>query len=153
MKLLTFYLIRQYFKEKYTIGKLYCTGCFVEGKKSRLIETQYVCDILEDKFRGNDLSKTKVKGETCIPEGVYEVKMTFSPRFNRLLPELQKVPYFEGIRIHSGNTIDHTEGCLLPGINKVVGKVLESKIYTDLIIEKINQYDYCNIVVKNEKRI
>jgi len=149
MKVLTLYLIRQYFKEKYTIGKLYATGSFLEGKKGRLIEVGYVCDILEDKFRGNDLSKKKVAGETCIPEGVYEVKMTFSPRFNRLLPQLMNVPYFEGIRIHSGNTIDHTDGCLLPGINKQVGKVLDSKMYTDIIIEKINQYDICNIVVKN----
>jgi len=49
--------------------------------------------------------------------------------------------------------IDHTEGCLLPGINREVGKVLDSKMYTDIIIEKINEYDFCNIVVKNEKRI
>jgi len=103
MNVLTLYLIRQHFKENYTIGKLYASGSFLEGKKGRIIEVGYVCDILEDKFRGNDLSKNKVAGKTCIPEGVYEVKMTFSPRFNRLLPQLMNVPYFEGIRIHSGN--------------------------------------------------
>lgn len=149
MKVLTLYLLRQHFKEKYTVGKLYASGSFLEDKKARLIEVGYICDILEDKFRGNDLSKKKVAGQTCIPEGTYEVKMTFSPRFNRLLPELKNVPFFEGIRIHQGNTIDHTEGCLLPGKNKEVGKVLESKVYTDILVEKINQYDICNIVVKN----
>ena len=151
MKVLTFYLIREFFKEKYTIGKLYCTGSFIEEKKSRLIETQYICDILEDKFRGNDLKNKKIYGETCIPEGTYEIKMTFSPYFNRLLPEIQNVPYFEGIRIHSGNTDSHTNGCLLPGMNKAVGKVLDSKIWTDFIIEKINQYDIVNIVIKAKK--
>ena len=46
-----------YLKEQYSIGNLYCTGVDVNGKNSRLIENQYLCYILEDKFRGNDLSK------------------------------------------------------------------------------------------------
>ena len=149
MNVLTLYLIRQHFKENYTIGKLYASGSFLEGKKGRLIEVGYICDILEDKFRGNELKGKKVDGKTCIPEGVYEVKMTFSPYFNRLLPELMQVPYFTSIRIHSGNTPEDSKGCLICGENKVVGKVINSKLCLDIIVEKINQYDFCNIVVKN----
>ena len=34
---------------------------------------------------------------------------------------------------------DDTEGCLLPGENKVVGKVINSKYYEKLIIQKIKK--------------
>ena len=54
-------------------------------------------------------------GETAIPEGIYEVRITWSPRFKRNLPLLIDVPEFEGIHIHPGNTHLDTHGCLLPG--------------------------------------
>lgn len=149
MKVLTFYLLRNYLKEKYTIGNLYSIGVDLEGKKTRMIENQFLCNILEDKFRGNDLSKKKVYGETCIPEGTYEIKLTYSPRFKRYLPQLMDVKFFDNIRIHAGNTADSSEGCLLPGENKEIGKVLNSRMYEDIIVEKIKQYDLVRIAIKN----
>lgn len=149
MKILTFQLTRLHLKENYTIGNLYCTGVDLNGKNSRIIENQYLCNILEDKFRGNDLSKKKVKGQTCIPEGTYQIILTYSNRFKKNLPLLLNVPFFDGVRIHSGNNAEHSEGCLLPGVNREVGKVLDSVIHTDIIIHKIKQYDLCNIIIKN----
>lgn len=149
LKFLTFYLYRLHLKDAYSIGNLYCTGVEVNGKNSRLVENQYLCNILEDKFRGNDLSKCKVAGQTCIPEGNYKIIMSYSPRFDRELPLLVNVPFFSGVRIHSGTTAEHTEGCLLPGENKVVGKVINSMQHTAIIINKIKQYDSVNIVIKN----
>lgn len=104
----------------YTIGKLY-------------IDDNYFCDTLEDTVR--DLNKNgkfdngekKVHAKTAIPYGTYEIKWTYSPRFKKYTPQLMNVPSFEGIRIHSGNSSDHTEGCLLLGENKQVGKVLNSR--------------------------
>lgn len=104
----------------YTIGKLY-------------IDNAYFCDTLEDTVR--DINKSgkfdngeqKIKGKTAIPYGTYEIKWTYSPRFKKYTPQLMNVPSFEGIRIHSGNSSDHTEGCLLLGENKQVGKVLNSR--------------------------
>lgn len=104
----------------YTIGKLY-------------IDDAYFCDTLEDTVR--DINKSgkfdngeqKIKGKTAIPYGIYEIKWTYSPRFKKYTPQLMNVPSFEGIRVHAGNTSADTEGCLILGENKQVGKVLNSR--------------------------
>ena len=114
-------LVRIAFKSTYTIGKLY-----VDGK--------YFSDVLEDVDRGLDSSMSeseilekKVKGQTAIPTGHYVINITYSPKYKRMMPLLLDVKGFSGIRIHSGNTAKDTEGCLLVGKNKQVGKVLESR--------------------------
>ena len=107
-------------RQTYTIGRLYVDG-------------NYFCDTLEDTVR--DLNKNgkfdngekKVYAKTAIPYGTYEIKWTYSPRFKKYTPQLMNVPSFEGIRIHSGNTSADTEGCLILGENKQVGKVLNSR--------------------------
>lgn len=104
----------------YTIGKLY-------------INDVYFCDTIEDTVR--DINKNgkfdngekKVHSKTAIPYGTYEIKWTYSPRFKKYTPQLMNVPSFEGIRIHAGNTSADTEGCLILGENKQVGKVLNSR--------------------------
>lgn len=108
-------------KEDYTIGKLYINGT-------------YFCDTLEDTERGladpmdiDEILAKKVKAQTAIPTGKYDVILSFSPRFKRVLPLLLNVKGFEGIRIHPGNTAEDTEGCLLVGENKEKGKVLNSR--------------------------
>lgn len=108
-------------KPTYTIGKLYIDGC-------------YYCDVLEDTDRGLDddmeeseILKKKIKGQTAIPTGTYPVKITYSPKYKKNMPLIENVKGYSGIRMHSGNTHKDTEGCLLVGKNKEVGKVLESR--------------------------
>ena len=95
----------------YTIGKLYIDG-------------HYFCDTLEDTVRP---SGTKIAGRTAIPAGEYKVVKSYSPRFKKILPEILDVPGFTGVRIHAGNTAKDTDGCILLGLNKTKGAVLDSQ--------------------------
>lgn len=109
------------FKEKYTIGRLYIDG-------------EYFCDTIEDKDRGlnNDMGLAEIMakkryGETAIPTGHYEVEITYSPKYKRMMPEIKGVKGFSGIRIHSGNTAKDTLGCLIVGKNTQIGMVTDSR--------------------------
>lgn len=132
-------------KPKYTIGKLYIDG-------------EYFCDTIEDTDRGLTQTMTdaqvkskKVYGQTAIPTGTYRVIISYSNKFKRQMPLLLNVPGFLGIRIHSGNTEKDTEGCLIVGKNKIVGKVIESKdTYNKLfsILCEANKKEAIKITIK-----
>jgi hypothetical protein len=102
-------VVRKVKTTKSTIGELH-------------VNNSYECDTLEDPEQ-----KEKIPGNTCIPEGMYEVVIAYSPRYAKPMPRLLKVPNFEGILIHPGNTDLDTLGCIL------VGK--RSKETPDLIVE------------------
>ena len=130
-------------KEGYTIGRLY-------------IDDAYFCDTLEDRERGLEqampldmIKRIKVKGETAIPTGTYELSMRhISPKYSRkkafaftggVMPRLLNVPGYEGVLIHSGNTAADSEGCILVGENKAVGKVLNSMATFKALWSVLNQ--------------
>jgi len=113
--------IRKYFNNDYTIGDLY-------------IDDKWICNTIEDKDRTlydsmseDDIKAKKVYGETAIPYGVYKVSITYSPKFKKMMPLIENVKGFSGIRIHSGNTAKDSLGCIIVGENKVKGKVINSR--------------------------
>jgi len=82
---------------------------------------QFLCYTLEDEHR-----VLKVKGETRIPAGIYNIKLRkeggFHERYTKKYPDIHigmlhiiDVPGFEFILIHTGNTDEHTSGCLILG--------------------------------------
>lgn len=91
------------------------------GQLSLSSDDPWSCFTCEDEGR-----KTKVKGETAIPPGSYEVKLrTDSAKFKKYYDRfdfhqgmlwLQDVPDFTYVYIHIGNKESHTEGCILPGV-------------------------------------
>lgn len=130
-------------KPTYTIGRLY-------------INEEYFCDTIEDTDRGlnsymslEEVKAKKVKGKTAIPTDTYRVKITYSPRFKKDMPLIENVVGFDGIRIHSGNTAEDTEGCIIVGENKVVGKVINSKeIYNKLFSILLQDKNNLRITIK-----
>jgi len=115
---------------EFTMGELY-----INGKK--------FCNTLEDQIRDknddgdlDDEGEEKVYGQTAIPRGTYKVIVNRSNRFKRDLPLLIGVKGFEGIRMHGGNTVADTLGCILVAYNKYEqeGKIYKSAS-NDLVTE------------------
>jgi hypothetical protein len=82
---------------------------------------KFLCYSLEDEYR-ND----KVMHETRVPAGTYKILLRkeggFHGRyvkkygdFHKGMLHVQDVPGFEYILIHTGNTDEHTSGCLIVG--------------------------------------
>ena len=102
-------VIRHQFGKDATNGLLFIDGVFE-------------CYTLEDEVRD-----AKVHSETAIPLGTYEIKFRniggfdtkykarYGTTFHKGMLELQDVPNFKYILIHTGNTDEHTAGCLLLG--------------------------------------
>jgi len=113
------------------IGDLFINGVFF-------------CHTLEDEKRADGL---KVFGETAIPTGVYNVKLTVSNRFKRLMPILLDVEGFSGVRIHGGNTSKDTHGCPLVAFNtdyKRIWGTAEKKLTS-----KLKEADYITISIED----
>ena len=90
---------------------------FLEGKNG----LEFLCYTLEDERR-----VLKVKGETRVPSGTYKLELRteggFHEKykkkyggFHKGMLHVTNVPNFEFILIHTGNTDQHTAGCLLVG--------------------------------------
>ena len=114
-------VLRTTFTQKSTIGDLY-------------IDEKYHCHTLEDVVRQGE----KVYGETAIPSGRYEVVMSMSNRFKKVMPLLRNVPGFEGVRIHKGNTAEDTLGCILVGANKATDRIGNCTPVYDKLVGIIN---------------
>jgi len=101
-------VIRTQFGKDATNGMLFIDGVFE-------------CYTLEDQYQA-----VKVMHETCIPEGTYDINFRKTGGFHAKYTEryknahygmlhIQDVPNFTYILIHTGNSDEHTSGCLIVG--------------------------------------
>lgn len=95
-------LVRYTRTEEAILGSLYLNGAFV-------------CYTLENAAK-------------AIPCGMYTVQNSKSPKFKRELPLLHnaQVPASRGIRIHVGNTVASSSGCVLVGMGRNGDRLTES---------------------------
>lgn len=126
----------------YTIGKLYVDGV-------------YFCDTVEDTDRGmtqqmsNSYNEArKVYGKTAIPVGRYRVVLSYSNKFKKLLPLLNDVMCFSGVRIHSGNTAEDSLGCIIVGENKIKGGVINSRATMERLMAKLREQKEIYITIE-----
>ena len=144
-------LVRIAKRKAYTIGRLSVVERIDDEYLAGERET-YLCDTLEPPVVE---TKTTVSMESvlrsptkaqklkpfAIPEGRYSVVITWSPKFKMWLPVLLGGPdfnhLFKGIRIHMGNTVADTAGCILVGRNQIVGRLLESRKWLYELKQKI----------------
>lgn len=104
-------VVRYNSDEDFTLGMLLDE---TDGRK-------FLAYTLEDEYR-----ESKIAGETRIPAGTYVVTLRkvggFHTKYQSKFGSMHKgmlwvrdVPGFEFILIHTGNTDEHTAGCLLVG--------------------------------------
>ena len=146
-------VIRTQFGKDATNGMLFIDGLFE-------------CYTLEDQYQA-----VKVMHETCIPEGTYDIKFRkvggfherYSAKYQNAhygMLHIQDVPGFTYILIHTGNTDEHTSGCLIVGetqqdldinFNGMVGssavayKKMYSKVANQLLQGKEVTIEYSKI--------
>jgi hypothetical protein len=112
-------VVRTTFTDRSTIGEMH-------------VDDAFACFTLEDAVR-----PVKVPGMTAIPEGVYVMTVSFSSRFQRLLPEIHNVREFTGVRVHAGNTDADTEGCILVGQTRAADFVGNSRAAFNKLFPRI----------------
>lgn len=112
---------RKWKKDTYTIGRVF-------------IDDVFFANSMEDKDRGltkdmplTEIKKRKVYGETAIPAGEYEVRMTYSPKYKRRMPQVMDVPGWTGVRMHSMNEAKDSLGCIGMGKNDKPGWISNSR--------------------------
>jgi hypothetical protein len=135
INLLPFHMARQQVTMKrISNNERYCISHVYVGS-----EDEYFCDAIEDTVRDVnhngvfDNGEQKVNEGTAIPCGRYYVafRKTGLPigakaRYGSI-PLLHNVPHFTLIRIHNGETEQNSAGCIILGLNKEKGRVVDSE--------------------------
>ena len=92
---------------------------------------------------GFDNGEKKVYGDTCIPFGSYKLTVSYSYKFGRNLILVNNVPEFSGVRIHRGNYVKDTIGCVLVAEKFANGRLYNSTPYekwiTNYVTEEIKK--------------
>lgn len=115
----------------YILGAPYATGEIVKGVKMILIRDSIVNDaVLGSLYVGGvKVCETLENKAKLIPCGEYNLNVSKSQRFCRMLPLVynDEVPMRRGIRIHVGNSVKDSSGCILVGFERNGDKLINSR--------------------------
>lgn len=78
------------------------------GTFGRFIMPRFECYTLEEIWANN------ARGQSCIPVGTYQLRRGSFPKHKDTF-EVMDVPGRTAILIHTGNTVEDIEGCILLG--------------------------------------
>ena len=116
----------------YILGAPYATGEIVKGAKMILIRDSIVNDaVLGSLYVGGiRVCETLENKAKLIPCGEYNLNVSKSQKFDRMLPLVynDNVPMHRGIRMHVGNSVKDTTGCILVGFERNGDRLVNSRI-------------------------
>lgn len=94
------------------------------------------------------------KAGKTIPEGFYRMKLTYSSKFKKELPLIwnDKVHKNRGIRIHFGNSVKDTNGCILIGNSADLTRleIYRSVPAVDQLVKAMDRSATYSLLVRNE---
>ena len=106
----------------YILGAPYATGEIVKGVQMILIRDSIVNDAVLGSLyvSGIKVCETLENKAKLIPCDEYNLNVSKSQRFCRMLPLVynDEVPMRRGIRIHAGNSVKDSSGCILVGFGR-----------------------------------
>ena len=115
----------------YILGAPYATGETVKGVNMILIRDSIVNNaVLGSLYVGGiKVCETLENKAKLIPCGEYNLSVSKSQKFERLLPLVynDKVPMRRGIRIHVGNSVKDSSGCILVGFHRNGDRLVNSR--------------------------
>lgn len=104
-----------------------------------LLGREWLCHTLEPARRDGSYHQ-------AVKAGRYPLTLEYSPKFRRLLPTI-KAPGRVGLRVHAGNRVDETSGCVLVGESRGTNYLLRSKVTLERVVALIRERDITELVV------
>ena len=95
--------------------------------------------------QGTRTFDTLENADFLIPAGTYPLRLTWSPRFKKMLPLIDEVPDRTGIRFHRGSRPEHSKGCILVNF--------EALQNINIFIDKCKFKDYDELQLRIDDRL
>lgn len=122
---------------------------FFDGQAS--LGTCFIYDGKAQLFKSESLERGWVDNEnniSCIPEGVYDLVLEHSPKFNKHLWEIKGVTGRSECKFHSANYWWQLNGCISLGKNR---KHIDGDLVMDITSSRNTMSDFHN-ALKGQKK-
>lgn len=100
---------------------------------------EWICHTLEPAVRDGSYRQ-------ALKAGNYPLTIDYSPKFRRQLPTISAAGRV-GLRIHAGNRVSETSGCVLVGESRSGHLLLRSKVTLERVVDIIKERDIRELVV------